>query len=218
MARKLSLKRISDYIKRKVEESKIVQFALRKVLEIRIRPLFNQIRQEMLEELNEHPITQEIEMGPKFGYQSRFLSGYGDLYSFIGFDRNDDPIKPIRELFRGLRLFSVTSKGFEHVYEIRNFPTAKDVFDVTPMPWRSGQSSWARGIESGISGLGRYLNIETEYNPPSLRSTAGVQVDTKQTFRAPFQPTQYISAIINKYRAKFLAISNVKLIGLNFKL
>jgi len=214
MARKLSLKRISDYIKRKVEESKIVQFALRKVLEIRIRPLFNQIRQEMLEELNEHPITQEIEMGPKFGYQSRFLRGYGDLYSFIGFDRNDDPIKPIRELFRGLRLFSVTSKGFEHVYEIRNFPTAKDVFDVTPMPWRSGQSSWARGIESGISGLGRYLNIEYQAG----RSGAGIQVKTKNTLREPFIPTQYISAIINKYRAKFLAISNVKLIGLNFKL
>jgi len=209
MARKLSIKRISDFIRRKVVESKIVQFALRKVIEARIRPLFNQIRQEMIDELDNHPITEEIEMGPKFGYESKFLRGYGDLYSFIGFYRDDDPIKPIRELFRGLRLYSVTSKGLDHVYEVRNFPTATDVFKKTPLPWKNG-ASWAEGIEKGISGLGRYLNIEYEKG----RSQAGIQVKTKKNFRPAFQPTPYISEIIKKYRAKFLEISNLKLLGI----
>lgn len=216
MARRLSIKRISDFITRKVKESKVVQFALRKVVELRIRPLFNQIRQEMLDEFDNHPITQEIDMGPKLNWQSKFLRGYGDLFSFIGFDRNDNPTEPVRKLIKGMRLFSVTSKGLDWIYEVRNFPTAADIFAVTPMPWKDGES-WARGIEKGISGLGRYLNTETEYNPPKLRSTAGVQVKTKQTFRAPFVPTKYISEIVNKYRNQFLAISNTKVIPIKEK-
>lgn len=213
MARKISLKRVSDFIRRKVTESKIVQFALRKVLEARIRPLFNQIRREMLDELNGHKVTQELDMGPKIKYQSKFLRGYGDLFSFIGFDRDYDPIKPIRDTFKGLRLYSVTSKGLDHVYEIRNFPTAQDIFNITPLPWKDG-ASWAEGIENGISGLGQYINTRTEYDPPDLRSTAGIQVKTKKSFRADFQTTPYISVIIEKYRAKFLAISSLKLLGI----
>lgn len=207
MARRLSIKRISDFITRKVKESKIVQFALRKAIEIRIRPLFNQIRQEMLDEFDNHPITQEIDMGPKLDYQSQFLRGYGDLFSFIGFDRNDNPTEPIRKLISGMRLFSVTSKGLDWVYEVRNFPTSADIFAVTPMPWKSGKS-WAKGIEEGISGLGRYLNIEYDKG----RSGAGIQAKTAKSFRAAYQPTQYISALVNKYRNQFLAISNTKLI------
>lgn len=209
MARKISLKRVSDFIRRKVTESKIVQFALRKVLEARIRPLFNQIRQEMLDEFNDHPITKEIEMGPKLGYQSRFLRGYGDLFSFIGFSRDDDPIKPIRKILRGLRLYSVTSKGLDHVYEVRNYPTAQDIFRVTPMPWKDG-ASWAQGIERGISGLGQYLNVEFEGG----RSKAGIQVKTKKSFRPAFQETPYITEIVKKYKTKFLAISSLKLLGI----
>jgi hypothetical protein len=209
MARKLSIKRISDFIRRKVTESKIVQFALRKTIEARIRPLFNQIRQEMLEEFDNHPITEEIDMGPKFGYESRFLGGYGDLFSFIGFERDDNPTKPIREIFRGLRLYSVTSKGLDHVYEVRNYPTAQDIFRITPMPWKKG-ASWAEGIEKGISGLGRYLNIEYQQG----RSQAGIQVKTKKNFRPAFQTAPYITEIIKKYRARFLEISNLKLLGI----
>ncbi len=207
MARRLSIKRISDFITRKVKESKVVQFALRKVVELRIRPLFNQIRQEMLDEFDNHPITQEIDMGPKLGYQSKFLRGYGDLFSFIGFDRNDNPTEPVRKLIKGMRLFSVTSKGLDWIYEVRNFPTSADIFAVTPMPWKDGES-WARGIEKGISGLGRYLNIEYRDG----RSGAGIQVKTQKSFREPFIATKYISEIVNKYRNQFLAISNTKVI------
>ena len=216
MARRLSIKRISEFINRKVRESKVVQFALRKAVEIRIRPLFNQIRQEMLDEFNNHPVTQEIDMGPKIRYQSKFLRGYGDLFSFIGFDKNDNPTEPVRRLIRGMRLFSVTSKGLDWIYEIRNFPTAQDIFNETPIPWKDGMS-WAKGIEEGISGLGQYLNTETEYDPPRFRSTMGVQIDGKTTLRPPFKTTKYISDIVDRSRNKFIAISNTKLIPIQKK-
>lgn len=204
---KLSISQISDFIKRRIVESKPVTFAIRKAIEIRLRPLFNQIREEMLEEFSNHPITQEIDAGPKLGWNSPFLGGQGDLFSFIGFDRDDNPTEPIKKMLKGLRFYTVFSKGLDHKFEVRFFPTMDDIEQITPMPWAQGRS-WAKGIETGISGLGYYLNIETKYDPPNLRSTAGIQAK-KKIRGGQFRPTKYMSEILNKYRAKFLSISNL---------
>lgn len=204
---KLSISKISDFINRRIVESKPVTFAIRKAIEIRLRPLFNQIREEMLEEFSNHPITQEIDAGPKLGWNSPFLGGQGDLFSFIGFDRDDNPTEPIKKMLKGLRFYTVFSKGLDHKFEVRFFPTMDDIEQITPMPWAQGRS-WAKGIETGISGLGYYLNIETKYDPPNLRSTAGIQAK-KKIRGGQFRPTKYMSEILNKYRAKFLSISNL---------
>lgn len=207
---KLSLSKISDFIKRRIVESKPVTFAIRKAIEIRLRPLFNQIRQEMIDEFLNHPVTEEIAMGPKLGYSSPFLGGYGDLFSFIGFERDDDPIAPVVKVLRGLRFYTVFSKGLDHKFEVRFFPTMDDISEITPMPWAENRS-WAKGIESGISGLGSYLNIDH----PISRSSAGIQAKNKdggpkRIRDGQFRPTKYMSDILSRYRAKFLAISNLQ--------
>jgi hypothetical protein len=208
---KLSISKISDFIRRRIVESKPVTFAARKAIELRLRPLFNQIRQDMIDEFLNHPVTEEIALGPTLGGSSPFLGGYGDLFSFIGFNENDDPIEPIVKTLKGLRFYTVFSKGFDHKFEVRFFPTMNDIAAVTPMPWASGRS-WAKGIEGGISGLGQYLNIEHE----NSRSSAGIQVKTKsgnpvKIRGGEFRPTPYLSEILNKYRAKFLAISSLSI-------
>jgi hypothetical protein len=212
---KLSISKISDFIKRRIVESKPVTFAIRKAIEIRLRPLFNQIREEMLEEFTNHPVTQEIDMGPKLGWNSPFLGGSGDLFSFIGFNRDDNPTEPIKKMIKGLRFYTVFSKGLEHKFEIRFFPTMDDVSQATSMPWAEGRS-WAKGIESGISGLGSYLNIEH----PVSRSSAGIQAKNKdgkliKVRSGQFRPTKYMSEILNKYRTKFLSISNLSVKTIN---
>lgn len=210
---KLSISKISDFIKKRIVESKPVTFAIRKALELRLRPLFNQIRQEMIDEFINHPVTQEIDMGPKLGWNSPFLNGRGDLFSFIGFEKDDNPTKPIIDMLKGLRFYTVFSKGLDHKFEVRFFPSIDDIAKVTPMPWAKGRS-WAKGIETGISGLGSYLNIETDFDPPNLRSTAGIEAKNKdgkpiKVRNDKFRATKYLSEILNKYRAKFLAISNL---------
>ena len=206
---KLSISKISDFIKKRTVESKPVTFAIRKALELRLRPLFNQIRQEMIDEFINHPVTQEIDMGPKLGCNSPFLNGRGDLFSFIGFEKDDNPTKPIIDMLKGLRFYTVFSKGLDHKFEVRFFPSIDDIAKVTPMPWAKGRS-WAKGIETGISGLGSYLNKEH----PVSRSTAGIQAKNKdgkliKVRNDKFRATKYLSEILNKYRAKFLAISNL---------
>ena len=88
---------------------------------------------------------------------SQTLVGFGNLYSFIGFNYPEDPINPILELLNStkIELKSISDNLFLYV----RMPSAEDVWAVTPMPWADGRS-WAKGIESGISGLNFYLSIQ----------------------------------------------------------
>ena len=66
------------------------------------------------------------------------------------------------------------------------------------MPWATGRS-WAKGIETGISGLGYYLLKNTD----SSRSGLGIQWPRKVRKKSKFKNTQYISALIKKYEKEF---------------
>lgn len=159
---------------------------------------FQKKKNEMIAEFLNHPVTQEI----KGGINSQNISGTlgggsGNLFSFIGFDAGDEPIEPI------LRMLEQTS--FDHTgtstkkinYRI-NLPTARDIFAVTPMPWATGRS-WAKGIETGISGLGYYLLKETQ----NSRSGKGIQSPRKVRSRSRFKNMKYISELIKKYEQEF---------------
>ena len=80
-------------------------------------------------------------------------------------------------------------------------PSKEELFAATPLPWASGRS-WLRGIESGISGLGRYLNVENE------ASRAGKGIQAKNKLRSSrFKPTKYISKILNDFIQKIEKLS-----------
>ena len=79
--------------------------------------------------------------------------------------------------------------------------TVQELFDSTPLPWASGRS-WLKGIETGLSGLGRYLNIDAE----NSRSGGGIQSQNKIRSGA-FKKTPYISKILNNFIVKTETIS-----------
>ena len=59
---------------------------------------FEKGKREMLQEFNEHPITREIRDGPDANNVSNTLGGYGNLFSYIGFDANGgDPTKIVEQ-------------------------------------------------------------------------------------------------------------------------
>ena len=82
-----------------------------------------------------------------------------------------------------------------------DFPTAKDIFRVTPLPWATGRS-WAQGIETGISGLGYYIKQKE-----NSRSGLGVQSQKQIRSGVRFRNTKYISDLIQKYNKKILDLS-----------
>lgn len=168
----------------------------------RIVTAFNKIKKEMLEEFLAHPVSIEIEDGPDAENSSGTLDGYGNLFSFIGFNEGDAPLEPIVELLQSARIDAdrETDTGFLMKIFI---PSKEEIFSVTPMPWASGRS-WAEGIERGISGFGRYLNTDSAN---TSRSGGGIEVQS--VIRSgKFKNTSYISALMNKYAKKFQQINN----------
>ena len=155
---------------------------------------FNKIKNEFIDEFMNHPITQEIQGGISATNSSNTLGGITNLYSFIGFDEGTDPIRPIEELLKKSNYRILFNNRTVEATVIFDIPTAAQIFEITPMPWATGRS-WARGIETGISGLGYYLK-----KTKNSRSGLGVQ-STNQQIRSGvmFKNSKYISDLINRF-------------------
>jgi len=169
---------------------------LRVPFEKALQEKFETLKKQMIDEFLNHPISKEISDGPTASNSSGCLGGYGNLFSFIGFEEDDEPLKPILE--------QLQATNFKYSGEIASgvkfsiiLPTAKEIFEVTPMPWASGRS-WAKGIETGISGLGFYLKLKSK----NSRSGEAIQTSVKGSARR-FKNQQYISVLINKYTNLF---------------
>ena len=171
---------------------------IRRAVEKGIRMAFEQIKKEMITEFLEHPVTQEIIAGPNASNTSGTLNGYGNLFSYIGFYDGDEPIKPIlKEFEKSTIVFSRLIDGGA-VWNIY-IPAKQDIWDVSPMPWAEGRS-WAKGIETGISGVGYYL-YSKRVNPEISRSGTAIQT-TNKIGRPRFKNIKYISEILSKYEKK----------------
>jgi hypothetical protein len=169
---------------------------LRVPFEQALQKRFETLKNQMINEFLNHPVSQEISGGPEASNSSGSLGGYGNLFSFIGFEEDDEPLKPILEQLQATN-FIYSGEIASGVKFSILLPTAKEIFEVTPMPWASGRS-WAKGIESGISGLGFYLKLKSK----NSRSGEGIQTSVKANTRR-FKNQQYISLLINKYTNLF---------------
>jgi len=165
---------------------------------------FNKIKNQYLQEFLNHPITQEIKGGIDATNTSGTLAGITNLYSFIGFDEGSDPIKPIEDLLEKSNYRIVFNNKALDSSVIFDIPTAVQIFEITPMPWAVGRS-WARGIETGISGLGYYLK-----KIKNSRSGFGIQSSTNQVRPGTvFKNTKYISDLINKFSKDLKSLNKI---------
>jgi len=157
-------------------------------------------QREMMQEFESHPVTKEIESGPNGSNQSGTLGGYGNLFSFIGFESGMKPIDPLRKIIKktlAIRSVPASQKSITLKFEVE-VPDKEELFKNSPMPWQEGRS-WAEGIERGISGLGNYINKPSS----SSRSSQGIQAENKIR-GGQFRNTKYLSSIINNFKKNIL--------------
>lgn len=211
----VSVKIKTDKILYKVK-SKVSTYT-RVVNKTRIIDSLNKLKQDLINNFLQHPVTRELMQGELGSNSSGTLGGYGNLFSFIGFDQGYDPIQPILNLFNSID-FQIISLEQSVKIAVLNFPTQDDVWDVTPMPWMDGQRSWARGIESGISGLNYYVFYKRELESEKSRSKHGLQIDS-ETYRKNltsrldkkttsfrlmrYTPTSYITEILKDFKSRY---------------
>jgi len=161
----------------------------------------NKLKDEMIKEFLNHPITKEILAGPNASNISGTLGGYGNLFSFIGFESGEKPIDPILALLKQTK-YSVGRMNRGVATITVEIPSKEQIFAVTPLPWAQGLS-WAERIEVGLSGLGMYMNKKSDYS----RSGTGVQSSAQQR-GGSFRNTKYISSFLNTWEKKFLSVAS----------
>tara|TARA_R110000868_G_scaffold342810_3_gene603709 strand:- start:907 stop:1491 length:585 start_codon:yes stop_codon:yes gene_type:complete len=167
-------------------------------IEKQLRASFQKVKNEMIVEFLNHPVTIEIKSGVNSENISGTLNNITNLFSFIGFDSSSRPTDAIETILlrTNFKFDRVTNKSIDFSVDL---PDAKEIFEATPMPWASGRS-WAKGIESGISGLGYYLKV----NRDNSRSGLGIQLPRKIRKKGvKFNNISYVSALLNKYKKKF---------------
>lgn len=166
-----------------------------KIAEKKIRDGAEKAKRQMIKEFENHPITQEIKGGPDAYNKSGTLNGYGNLFSFIGFENGMDPIGPIRSILnKALTIRSIPSSQKSMITKfIIELPSKEEIFAAAPNPWATGRS-WAQGIEQGMSGFGQYIYSQDKTMP---KSRSGTAVQGDQKFRGGnFSNTKYLSEIL----------------------
>jgi len=140
-----------------------------------------------------HPVTQELEGEENASNISGTLGGYGNLFSFLGFNKGANPTTPVKFLIQKILLdrnVQTSSNGFKIKV---NIPSKEEFAAVARLPWESGRS-WLLDMERGISGLGSFLY--GRFN--TSRSGGGIQSKYKYSNRT-FRPVKYFSQMYNKF-------------------
>lgn len=180
------------------KNNKAITLAIRKELEPRI----DKVQEKLVKDFSMHAVTKEIEAGPTATNSSGTLNGYGNLFSFIGFESGTDPITVVKRILSEKMTFKVNTIASGRFKITVYVPSKEEVFAVTPMPWATG-ASWAEGIEKGISNLGSFKfkrsGIRGSSKGSESRSGTGIQVKNFKN-SVTFRNTPYISAIFKKFQ------------------
>jgi hypothetical protein len=161
------------------------------------RIMFLSAKRAMLKEFDRHPVTAELDAGPNAKNISGTLDGYGNLFSFIGFEAGSNPTADLRTLLDIATNFRQTVYLNRGWYFRLETPSKESIASVTNMPWEIG-NSWALQIEKagGISGLSNYLYTKWEGG----RSKKGVQLPYENQEDLAFVPTPYLTEILANFR------------------
>lgn len=159
---------------------------------------FDTAKETFLKDFLSHPVSEELESGPK--YQGGSLP-IGNLFSFIGFNDGEDPVGELYQFLDDEIYLSRTAtydKARRRFIFTVGIPSKDEIADQTPMPWGTARS-WVFGIEAGIQGLNHYIFSQSR---DLGRSTGGTQSKTVTTL-APggYKAQRYLSDLLNTLRA-----------------
>lgn len=185
----------------------IDQFALSLV-----QDKFDEAKNVMLEEFENHPVTQEILSGPLGANISDTLSNAtvpGNLYAFLGFDSDggDEEIHKLKLLIQNQTYLNTVPVRSSNSNIIRyrftgRVPTEEEIKAATPVQWgdTARGRSWVAIIENGTNSFSYYLYKKFADG----RSKEALQAKTKEgklivVNYGQFQKTPYTTEIIEKF-------------------
>tara|TARA_R110000824_G_scaffold143979_2_gene311761 strand:- start:3566 stop:4198 length:633 start_codon:yes stop_codon:yes gene_type:complete len=171
--------------------------AMGRALRNYIKPKFRRKQDRLVKNFKTDLITIELKAGPSASNTSGTLGGYGNLFSFIGFNQGSDPTSLIETIFEQKFDFKVRRINAAGKYKITFYiPSIEEIYALTPMPWASG-SSWVDGIEKGISNVGSFLYSSSGFG--SSRAGTGLQAKNKSS-GVSFKNTSYVTRLLTNFK------------------
>ena len=161
---------------------------------------FRRAKDNLMQEFNSHPVTNEIEGGATASNLSGTLAGYGNLFTFIGFPTGDDPVNSVRVFLQTRVALRKTTGGRESLkkeYTV-NVPKIQS-FSFAKMPWEA--DSWVRAVETGISGFSYYMNKAHI----ASRSGGAIQIDNKLRSINASKGVPYMSLILENFKKRIMS-------------
>jgi hypothetical protein len=159
--------------------------------------ILNEKLDEYLKEIEDHPVSEELNQGPDGQNLSNTLNGKENLFAFIGFDAADKPIENLKKIIKENTFLEKSpafdKKNFQLKFNVFT-PSVEEIRSQTPLPFENGRS-WVKGVEDGITGFGYYV-----YGLlfPNSRSGRGIQ--SKNKIRTTtYKPVKYISELYNNF-------------------
>ena len=173
---------------------------VRKMMDNAAEKEFQLRKKHLLKSFIGHKVSQEVLSGSESHNYSGTLSGRGNLFSFIGFSANADPINLLyAALEQGITMNKrphviKQKRGAIYNYTV-HIPDNRDLVKLAPMPWERGRS-WVTGIEKGISGLSYYIYKKVE----GSNSGQGVQTSSPYIPGLIFKRVPYLSEMLRKIK------------------
>lgn len=177
----------------------VVEAATKKQAEELAREVFSNKKKEFLDEFINHPISQEISDGPTA--DSNVLTE-GNLFSFIGFNSDDNPIEELYNYFnqnirfinKGTYVSSGSLKRYVYNYSYPNLDGIKQATILNlASNWAPGRS-WVLSIERGFPGLDHYYYNAERYLKTS-RSGHAMQIKGSLGY-GTYKRRSYISQLL----------------------
>lgn len=160
---------------------------------------FNIFFADLIRDVETHPISKEINQKQSLS-KSNFLSVDGNLFSFLGFRENQDPISDLIDFLKISIHFipanKITVSGLIGLIKPRATLPTKSDFNILSLSWEPGRS-WVNAIEEGISNLGYYLFIY------SAASRSGKGIQSKYPVKpANFKTVAYMTPILENFKKR----------------
>jgi len=157
----------------------------------------NKKLEKYLNDIDNHPVSQELSKGPDGTNTTNTLGGRANLFAFIGFDAAEKPIENLKRIIKNNTFLDkkgqFNTKTFEINFDIFT-PSLEEIKSETPLPFENGKS-WVKGIEDGISGFGYYV-----YGLLFRKSRSGRGIQSKNKIRtAIYRPIKYMSEIYSNF-------------------
>jgi len=182
-----------------------------RILVKQVRPLikldFEAKKEQFLQTFDEHPVSQEISEGPgAFSRVPELANSGGNLFSLLGFYKEQNPIAALREYLKDNVVLYKTGagklKGDKITFDTPVYAPSEDEVNQVMASQPESQLEWTGRsftdlLRRGISGLPQYLfDLTRDFSQVPSRSGPAIQV--KGNLRnTNVGPIPYVKELLN---------------------